>query len=302
MGKIEQTFPPKTPAPLASAKQCISPTALKVSVFAAGLLILGSGLACYLLHVNTMASCVIGGTGIALIIGTALRHVRDRCKMSPIEKVTIKQLKGVPTDRIKIFARQLEVTEGPVIPRKPGQDLLKLPLVRFYRLPIKEINTVISEIPEEGFALFTVEQIPQLDLSKISEEQIGKLLRMKIYPNYDRGHIQERIEALNPTQLQDLLDKFSDPYLVCSLALIPQKHLQQLDLSRVSAEKLLGLFGSNSKETEERLAALSPAQVQTILNKLPPYYLHLIPKDHLGKLDLSVLSAENLTHLIGSKQ
>lgn len=141
-------------------------------------------------------------------------------------------------------------------------------------------------IPHHAFSWLSIKQIQALDFSKISSEKIDALFEFREKDEWRNLFLQ-----LHSSQVQSLLNKISLKYL----GYIGLEQLRKLDFSGLSDLRISHIFPWTPGGLERRkFAALTPTQIQPILNKLGNHQLKLITEEQIENLDLSVLSESQI--------
>ncbi len=201
--------------------------------------------------------------------------------------LTLGQIKDANASQMKVISERLkQFADEPALVEIP-EDIMSVPAFQFDSIPGSRITQQLDVIPPAIFPLFSDAQIQEVDFANASKEQVDCL--------FDLGsneRVTQRLELLSTPQFQDVLGKLS----LYKLKLIPNERLSQLDLSVLDERALNGGLlevGSNPK-IATRLGCLHIDQLQSILGKLNPYKLRLIPNERLPQLDLSVLGKDAL--------
>jgi len=205
-------------------------------------------------------------------------------------KLKVGDVLNAPKSQIEMIAARLAKFPSEEITQDvTAANVMDLPLTKLSRVPGSSISQFIEQIPGTFLTLVTDEQLKELDLSKVSKDQVEELF------GYVDGNTEvQRFALLTTEQVQSILFKLEGKYI----RLISDVQLPQLDLSGLSKNRIEELFRYvDDQEEYQRFALLTTKQVQSILTKLEGRYIRYISDKQLSQLDLSGLSKNRIEEL-----
>lgn len=168
-------------------------------------------------------------------------------------------------------------------------------LVQFQKIPGKEIDRIIEEIPPKAFSLLTQEQIKEMTFLNASDEQIENLFND---PDDSTGEDLFKVTSLSTQQLQAVLNKLERRQLID----IPDETLPALNIVDLSEQRIRFLFTGIPEVTQKRLSKIKLKQLQDILYKLHGWQLYAISKETLPKLKINHLSHLQVVDLLNRRE
>jgi hypothetical protein len=156
----------------------------------------------------------------------------------------------------------------------------------------KELNGIAKKIPENACALFTDEQVQEVDFSKFSGDQLDKMI--------EGDKTGRRINRINPDQMREFLKKSSGH----GLRQFEVSKIPDLDISKMSADQVAALLASigtaSKEEIAERIQKVPLPQIEHILRLSKDHlflmceFLKNLSATQLISVDCSLLTKEQL--------
>ncbi len=161
-------------------------------------------------------------------------------------------------------------------------------LRRFACLPTDQVNAILAKLNNYQMYLLSDEHLKHLDVSKLTENHLQLLFSNRNGPRDDL----RRFAFLPADQVNAILAKLNN----YQMYLLSDKHLEHLDVSKLTENHLQLLFSNRNGQKEDlrRFACLPTDQVNTILAKLNNYQMYLLSDQHLEHLDISKLTENHL--------